>query len=991
MLAEAPQETDPGSAMNIVFASITLAVITLPLRGAECRSLDATSSFQVAAPQLRSLCFDLRVAANEAVQLTVDSPLDTAIHLREGGGERLVDAFEFGPETATIIGPAKYRVTVSAVSPVASASRVMMSREHLALHAAPDWLRAEDLATRSKAAATGDNSLAALHAWEAVGSTLSVARTRLTLGRIAYRDGKYRDALDQFNQARALCAMPRNDRCVAEAISDAGMSANKIGAYATALELVRTAAAQWKSLGNPLNAGITLSNLGLIYRRIGDLKSAISVSDEAVGILRGEDEGEYAKAVNNLGLCYQVVGQYDEAAALFRRALDIHERHREPAAVGTRLNLGRTLYLSGDLRNARILLEEAVARATKSRATRAEAQSNLGQVYLQLRLYEAAGQRLHAALDTFREIGDLRNEAAAEQYLGQLARQCGDAAGAAGWFEQALALRTALGLREDTADSLATLAALERESGRIDSARGRVEEALQLLESVRLDVPGPALRASYYARKRSLFDLLVDLEAESSGREAAGAALLAAERGRSRSLMDQLADGRVLRQIPAALEARREHIQHDIDLRTAELNGPAAENPVALRDELRGLISQDAAVEAQIRSALGRDLAQPLPSVEELRGDLREDSGLLEYYLGERKSYLWLIRRNQVLMWNLPPRAEIERDVRTMSSLFGEIQERLTQPAKRGAFERAIRKLSLTLLGPLYQMELPPRLILSLDSALLPLPFAALRLPGESRALGLEHDLIQIPSAGYLHSGNEPKPISAFAKTILVFADPVFSADDPRVHGALPERNRSNPALSRLPFTAELDVVSRLVPPGRRKVLEGFQATRSSLERLPLGDYAVLHFSTHALIENRTPELSRLVLSLVDPAGRPLDGFLRPYQLARMRLNGSVVVLSACDTALGKPVPLEGLVGLESSLFYAGAGQLVLTLTQVDAQGSSYLLAQAYRHLLGTNRLSVERAFTLARRKLEASERFHDPYYWASFVVIGKPAQEERF
>ncbi len=334
-------------------------------------------------------------------------------------------------------------------------------------------------------------------------------------------------------------------------------------------------------------------------------------------------------------------------------------------------------------------------------------------------------------------------------------------------------------------------------------------------------------------------------------------------------------------------------------------------------------------------------------------------------------------------MWRLPGREAIVREVLPAESLFGQIRDRLTQPAKRTSFEMAMERLSFLLLAPLAGLELPRKLILAPDVELLPVPFAALLLPGESRALGLEHDLIQVPSAGYLLAGNQARPISSFPKTIIAFADPVFSTDDPRVR---PTTRQPPPAaaLSRLPYTAELDVAASLVPPARRRILRGFQASRSSLEHLPAGEYAVVHLSTHALIDDVTPELSRLALSLVDPSGRRVDGYLRPYQLAGLHLPGSIVVLSACDTALGKQVPGEGMAGLANSLFYAGAAQLVLTLTQVDADGSSHLLAETYRYLFGPNHLGIETALTLARRKLEASARWHDPYYWASFVIIGR-------
>src|SRR5262249_28226838 len=117
----------------------------------------------------------------------------------------------------------------------------------------------------------------------------------------------------------------------------------------------------------------------------------------------------------------------------------------------------------------------------------------------------------------------------------------------------------------------------------------------------------------------------------------------------------------------------------------------------------------------------------------------------------------------------------------------------------------------------------------------------------------------------------------------------------------------------------------------------------------------------------------------------PVSVFLLPYQLADLRMKSSVVVLSACDTALGKKVLGEGMMGFASSLFSAGASQLVLTIAEVDAQASSVFLSDAYSHLLGPDRASMEHALTLARQSFLKSDRWSDPYYWASFVVVGMP------
>src|ERR1017187_4592845 len=122
-------------------------------------------------------------------------------------------------------------------------------------------------------------------------------------------------------------------------------------------------------------------------------------------------------------------------------------------------------------------------------------------------------------------------------------------------------------------------------------------------------------------------------------------------------------------------------------------------------------------------------------------------------------------------------------------------------------------------------------------------------------------------------------------------------------------------------------------------------------------------------------------------AGRPVDGYLHPYPFAGFRLNRSIVVLSSCETALGKEVLGEGLAGFTTGLFEAGASQVVLALTKVEAESSAAFFAEAYRRFLGTPSKGMESALTEARRTLAHSTRWADPYYWAPFIVMGSPSR----
>jgi CHAT domain-containing protein len=189
-----------------------------------------------------------------------------------------------------------------------------------------------------------------------------------------------------------------------------------------------------------------------------------------------------------------------------------------------------------------------------------------------------------------------------------------------------------------------------------------------------------------------------------------------------------------------------------------------------------------------------------------------------------------------------------------------------------------------------------------------------------------------------------------------------------------------------LPFSGDVTTVATLVPAARRRVLRGFDATPAALRRTRINDYAVLHFSTHAIVDHDIPEMSRIALSLVDDSGRPVDGYLRPYEISQWKLEGCLVVLAACETAQGKQVMGEGVLGLSSSLLHAGASQLIAAVAAIDDEASARFFDHVYQYMLGSRPVSAARALALARRDIARNPRWSDPYYWAAFELTGRPS-----
>jgi CHAT domain-containing protein len=292
-------------------------------------------------------------------------------------------------------------------------------------------------------------------------------------------------------------------------------------------------------------------------------------------------------------------------------------------------------------------------------------------------------------------------------------------------------------------------------------------------------------------------------------------------------------------------------------------------------------------------------------------------------------------------------------------------------------------------------------------------PFAALPLPaarpGAAAVPVMERfEVVSAPSASVVATLRQEHAARAPAhKELAVLADPVFEPDDPRVRtgGRQPAGTRvamaappgesltralrsvggsgADRLLTRLPFSRqEAEAILAGAARGSSLRALGFDASRETATSAALADYRIVHFATHGLLNARQPELSGLVLSLVDRQGRRQDGFLRLHDVYNLRLNAELAVLSGCQTGLGKDMRGEGLQGLTRGFMYAGAPRVVASLWQVDDLATAELMKRFYRAMLA-EKLAPAAALRAAQRELAASRQWSSPFYWAAFGLHG--------
>ncbi len=283
------------------------------------------------------------------------------------------------------------------------------------------------------------------------------------------------------------------------------------------------------------------------------------------------------------------------------------------------------------------------------------------------------------------------------------------------------------------------------------------------------------------------------------------------------------------------------------------------------------------------------------------------------------------------------------------------------------------------------------------------------------RPLVIDHEIVNLPSASALAMlRKETVNRQPASRSVAVLADPVFEADDPRVSGrGVPRQSPKPTIVSHRKSTAATlsdlqlslrDVgmlqgglgIPRLL--STRQEAEGilsvslsgtclkavdFKASRETAVSLELSQFRIVHFATHGLLNNQHPELSGLVLSLVDEQGKPQNGFLRLHDIYNLNLPADLVVLSACNTGLGKDIKGEGLVGIVRGFMYAGAARVVASLWKVDDEATAELMKRFYQQMF-QERLSPAAALRVAQVELSQQKKWRSPYYWAGFVLQGE-------
>lgn len=834
-----------------------------------------------------------------------------------------------------------------------------------------------------------------LKLWQSIGRKRGTAEALTSISEYLMEQDKLEESTQNVNAALNLYRELNDAECQASSLIYLGFIEYRKGTWQNSLNYYTQAQALIDEKSEPYKMGQITAGIAESFLESGFYEIGLTKYNQALEYYRLT---QTPRGVNSMrfgvGKALFLIGRYQEALDTLNRARADSEAINDPILIAFCDDyIGRTHYALTDSTAALHYFESSYQGYSKAKRPMeaARIQALIGKTYQQQGNLEKARTEFQAALKVFRSLSDHLNESA----------------------------------------TLYALGSLELKQNNLDLAEDYLRKSIEATENIRRisthsDLT-TAFAASVYERYEALIECLMKRHAAQPDLHSDVDAFETHELARARSLTEllRMSQTNIMAGLDRALAEQESSLRLALQVKeNAKISLLSAayrqEDLVSLESEIAQLGSQYKEVNETITSrfpAYGQISKPARISLKEIQQQVLtdDDTILLEYALGNSRSVVWVVTRSDFESIELPGRDEIENLARaTYSSLTAQQRrpdDSSTELQKRidGADAKLpaqLSSLSKLLLGPIAVKLHHERLLIVADGALQHIPFQTLTIPRDggdpSRPLILDHEVVNEPSASALTLVmSESARRAAASKSVAVLADPVFQTDDTRVT-RIPDTLMASPpfspaqiatilrdvkndsAIPRLRSSRdEADSIMKIVPWRTGFKAVDFEANKSAAMGADLREYRVVHFATHALFDEEHPDRSGIVLSMVDKNGNRQDGHLWLSDIYNLKLPVDLVVLSACQTGLGKDVKGEGLIGLTRGFMYAGASGVVASLWKVDDEATAELMKHFYNGMFEKG-LTPAAALREAQLELRKQKRWQEPYYWAGFVIQGQ-------
>ena len=905
----------------------------------------------------------------------------------------------------------------------------------------------------------------ALQIFEAHGDRRGKASVFNNLGLSLARMGEGREAIKLYETALQIRRLEHDKDNELVVLNNLGGAYEALGEFREALSYYQQVLLAWRE-SNKNRVPYGLNNVAYVYDKLGQWQAAIDYYRESLAMVAQSGPRDLqATTLYNLGELYSKLNDSARALDSYEKALAIQRELKNQGEEANILAHIGTVHISLNDVEALTYLEQALRIIETNpdlKISRIQAYTllGMGEVYLRQGKPAEAVKYFQEARQFAESVADQQQESDSQQKLGETYEALRDWTRAQDSYDKALILRRKLEDRLGEATTLYHIANLKRDLNQFVEAAAASAAALKQFEALRESIVSQQLRTSYFETTQRCFELYVDVKLQlyrmNSDVRQVEEAFTANEQAHARTLVDVLAQTspEIRHGVSTALLQKKSALIEDLNSkannRQALLNKREAEQRAYdqdrkpeqlqalteterrltdLADRIKELIAESDDLETQINRDSPKYAALTKPqtlNLKEIQTELLDDNTfLVEYSLGDRRSFAFVVSPTSIKAIELPKREEIELVARQLGSALTarNVVEDGERPAQRKSrldkanteYMKAASALSKMVIEPIASLLGKKRILVVADGALQLIPFAVLPVSSNSdplattsRLLIEDYEIITLPSASVLGvQRRELKGRKAAPHAVAVLANPVFDTSDPRVRAA--KRSTSNDtqvaanvsqpskrppvALSRdargawvpwLPYSQdEAKAIERVAPPGETMLALDFKASRTTMMSPALSQYRIVHFATHGVTDPDHPELSEIILSLVDENGAKQDGRVRLFEIYNLNLPAELVVISACESGVGKQLKGEGLIALTRGFMYAGAPRVVASLWKVEDSATAALMAEFYKEMF-TNAREPAAALRAAQLNISKQRRWREPYFWAGFVIQGE-------
>ena len=820
--------------------------------------------------------------------------------------------------------------------------------------------------------------------WQSVNDRLGMARSYEAIGHYELAQTNLIEATKNHEESLKIFRELNIVSEQAEALINLGFVAYRQGAWDDCLSLLTQAQLMLDERAEPYKMGQIVSTIGEAFLENGLLEEALKKIERATEyFVDAEDFRSVSVMRWDLGKVYYAQGKYSDALTSLNRALTdfqgFRDRYREALCNES---LGSTYSAMGNRETALQYFQSALDlyRGLDKTMEAARTSALIGQEYLQQGKLRLAREQLNAALNTFDKLADQVNRSA----------------------------------------TLYTLGRLELKENNLQAAEDYLRRSIDATENIRRVSTSNDLTASLSAavddRYQSYVECLMRQHKAQPDKGFNVRAFEASESSRGRALVEMLratggnfapgVDTAIMEREKVLRSSLRVKEDYKVTLLAGEYNG---EDLATLDAQIAQLEKEHNQVVETIQSSYPafKQITHPqslsLRQIQE-RVIADDHTVVLEFSLGENESYVWVVTKNNLTSYILPSSHQIADQANKLYKLLK------TQPDHNQTAETinaAASELGQTVLAPVASELNKQRLIVVAHRDLNFIPFQVLLHPKNNQPLIANYDVVNAPSASILAGLSEEGRRRDRGRVLAAFGSPVFEsnysskANNGNVEiASLQSMNyaRWRQAVRDTDFNGDAFEPSRIQPlffAGRElanlrevvgeqqsMIAVNFDASRDNLLKHDLTQYSILHFATHGYLDKKRPENSGLILSTMTPDGKAQNGFVSLRDVYQLRAPVAVVVLSACQTGLGKEVRGEGFIGLTRGFMYAGASSVVASLWKVDDEATAELMKRFYKNMLEDG-MTPAAALREAQNSFRQHPNWSAPYYWAGFTLQG--------